>query len=157
MATIQDHSNFKIKVRSIFENWWSFHFEFFYRDKPVFNSEIIKEDVFKADEYESGSLLSFLEKAIKSEVNGEKIRWGAWEEELAIEINYIRKNLNMDGGFDFIVFLSEHCFKDGEINYMFQNAGVRLFVNREELKKFYNDLKKEIDIISKEKKQKRFK
>lgn len=157
MIIIQDHSNFKIKLKPTFENWWSFHFEFFYRDKPVFNSEIMKDGVFKADEYESGSLLSFLEKAIKSEVDGEKFKWGAWEEELVIEINYIRKSLSMDGGFDFIVFVSEHCFKNGEMNYMFQNAGVRLFLNREELSKFYNDLKEEIDIIFKEKKQKRVK
>lgn len=152
MATIQDHSNFKIKVRPEYANWWSFYFEFFYKDKPVFNPEIMIGGVFKADEYNSWPLSPVFEKAIESKTDGETFWWGAWEEELEIEIKAVMKNLDkgMDGAFDFTVFIAEQAFKDGEMNYTFQNAGVKLFVNREELIKFYGDLKKEMSDIARE-------
>lgn len=151
MATIQDHSNIKIVIKPEITNWWSFYLEFYFKDKPVFNPEILREEGIKADEYESYALLPVLEKAIKSTTDGETFAWGAWEEEVEIEIEAVMKNLDkgIDGAFNFTVFVSEYVFRDGEMNYMFQNAGVRLFVNREELKKFYDDLKKEMSDIAK--------
>ena len=54
MATIQDHSNFKIVVKSEYtKNWWSFYFEFFLKDKPVFNPEILREEVGKLEDCHS--------------------------------------------------------------------------------------------------------
>lgn len=150
MAIIKDHSNFKVVVKPEYTNWWSFYFEFFFKDKPVFNPEILWEEGIKADEEGYSPLLPVLEKAVKSKKDGEVFRWGAWEEEVEIEIKAVMKNLDkgMDGAFNFTVFVSENAFKDGEMNYMFQNAGVRLFVNREELKKFYEELKKEMSNIA---------
>ena len=142
MVIIQDHSNFKIVVKPEYTNWWSFYFEFFFKDKPVFNPEILREEGIKADEWENSPLLPVLEKAIESKVDGETFRWSAWEDELEIEIKAVMKNLDkgQDGAFDFTVFVSEHTFSGGEMNYMFQNAGVRLFLNREELNKFSEHL-----------------
>jgi len=151
MATIQDHSNFKIVIKPEYSNWWSFYLEFYFKDKPVFNPEILREEGIKADEWENNALLPVFEKAVESKTDGETFGWGAWEEEAEIEIEAVMKNLDkgMDGAFNFTAFVSENAFKDGEMNYMFQNAGVRLFVNREELKKFYNDLKKEMSDVAK--------
>jgi len=155
MAILQDHSNFKITVIPEFTNWWSFYFDFTYYDKSVFNEEILgnknisKNGVFKADEDSNHPLLPVLEKAMKSITDEETFYWGAWEDELEIEIKTINKNPNpeINSVFDFTVFVAEQAFKDGSMNYGFQNAGVRLALSREDLKKFHQDLKAEMDLI----------
>src|SRR3989344_1590751 len=108
MASIQDHSNFKIKIKPEYTNWWSFYFEFFFKENPIFNPEIIREKGIKADEWENSPLLPVLEKAIESKTDGETFEWSAWEDELGIEIKAVMKNLDRgeDGGFQFTVFIS---------------------------------------------------
>jgi len=146
MVSIQDHSNCRIRVTPEFTNWWTFHFEFFYGDKAIFNPEITDGNVLSADEHEGSPLLPVLEAAVESVTDGEIFAWSAWEEEVTMEIEVVMKNIDkgMDGGFHFTVFASERCFKDGEMNYGFQNVGVKLFLNRVELRKFLEELNAEM-------------
>lgn len=148
MAIISD-DKFKIKVIPRYTNWWTFDFEFFYNDKPIFNPEITKNGIFEGDEYENLEFLHVIEKAAKSKIDGEIFGWSAWETEVEVEIKAIIKNFDegMDGSFDFVVFVGEICFTEGETKYGFQNAGVKLFVDREGLKKFYNELKSEMQKV----------
>ncbi len=87
----------------------------------------------------SGIEAEEVEKAIESKIDGEIFGWSAWETEVEVEMKVTIKNFDKgtDGGFDFVVFVGEACFTEGETKYGFQNAGVKLFIDREELKKFY--------------------
>lgn len=149
MAILENHSQFLIKITPRYANWWSFDFEFIYRDKPVFNPEITRGSVFSADEYESWKLLPVFEEAINCRIDEKDFFWSAWEDEVVVHIKSFMKNLDkdLDGGFEFTVFVAEQLFAEGEMNYMFKNAGVEVFVSREEIKKFYSDLKSEMEKI----------
>jgi hypothetical protein len=147
MAVIQDDEGFKIKITPEYTNWWSYHIEFFYKDKPLFNPEIFKigEDI-KADEYSSWALLPMLEKAIECKTPNEKFGWGEWEEEAEITIEYKKFNsLAEDGFFIFEAFVSSWFFNGGSSNTMDQPAGLRLMmIERDQLKKFYRELNDEM-------------
>ena len=148
MATIQDYGGFKIKVTPEYSNWWSYRIEFFFNDKPLFNPEIAKTDA-RADEYSSWALLPILEKAIECSTPDEKFSWGEWEDEAAISIEYKKLNKQAaDGFFVFEAFVSAWFFQQGSSNTMDQPAGLRLsMLERDELKKFYNDLKLEMATV----------
>ena len=146
MATIQDYSEFKIKITPEYSNWWSFSFEFFYKDRPLFNPEIIKSGEVKAEEIDICPLLPVLEKAIGCRTPEEIFAWGEWEDEAAIIVEYKKYNkLAEDGFFIFRAFISAYFFKDGRGNTMDQPAGLILsMIERDVLKKFYEDLKAEM-------------
>ena len=147
MATIQDYEGFEIKITPEYTNWWSYHIEFFYKDKPLFNPEIFKTggDI-KADEYSSWALLPMLEKAVESTTPGEKFKWNEWEDEATVIVEYRKINKqDADGLFIFEAFVSAFFFKDGSSNTMNQPAGLKLrFIDRDVLKKFYRDLNDEM-------------
>lgn len=147
MAAIQDDSKFKIKVTPEYTNWWTFKFEFFYEDKPLFNPEISRAGagIFEADEYDSWPFLPILEKAIEGKTGGENYGWGAWEDEVEVDIT-APNPFNLGGYFDFTVSVAEHCFKNA-MAHGSERVCVILLVGREELKKFYNDLKLEMAAV----------
>lgn len=145
MATIQDYSEFKIKITPRYTNWWSFRIEFFFKDKPLFNPEIIRQD-FYADEYSRDPLLQKIEEALNCDTPEKKFFWGEWEEEAAITIEYQKYNsMAEDGFFVFSAFVSTWYFNEGVSNSMHQPAGLRLvIIERDVLKKFYTELNDEM-------------
>src|SRR3989344_2637411 len=147
MASIQDYEGFEIKITPEYTNWWSYHIEFFYKGKPLFNPEIFKtgEDI-KADEYSSWALLPMLEKAIECNTPDEKFGWGEWEDEASIVVQYKKMNKMADDGFFiFETFVSSWFFNDGSSNTMDNPAGLRLMmIERDTLKKFYRELNDEM-------------
>lgn len=148
MATILD-DKFKIIVTPKYTNWWTFSFEFFYQDQPIFNPAIIRSKTFDADEWQSVRLLPMLMQAVECKTDDMSFYWGAWEDEVEVEIKSYMKNLSKDydGGFDFKVSFGEALFVDGEISYGHQFAGVTLSVERVELQKFIKELSAEMQNI----------
>jgi hypothetical protein len=147
MASIQDYEGFELKITPEYTNWWSYHIEFLYKGKPLFNPEIFKTgEEIKADEYNSWALLPMLEKAVGCRITGEKFSWGEWEDEASISIEYININPQLgDGFFKLEVFVSPWFFKDGGSNTMNNPTGLELTIfERDTLKKFYQDLNNEM-------------
>lgn len=154
MATIAD-GKFKMRVTPQYKSYWIFNFEFFYNDKSLFNPEITRGGIFKADEEERHPLLPVLEKAVGCTVKEETFHWGAWECEVTIEIRFVANDPNkiLDNDIcELEIWIDEQRFVDGEIQYFFQNAGVQLFSSRKDLKNFYQELKAEMQDISSKKK-----
>jgi len=141
MAIIAN-DKFKIKVVPRYTNWWIFDFSFFYDDKPLLNPAITRDEIFSADEYESWGLLPVLEKAINCTENDQLLRWGAWEDDIEVEIRTHKLDI-----FDFAVFIDDQYFIDGIQTHGITNPGLKLLVNRDELKKFYLDLKSEMQKV----------
>jgi hypothetical protein len=148
MASIKNYEGFEIKITPEYVNWWSYYIEFMYKDKPLFNPELMRADQ-RSHEYSSWALLPILEKAIECTTPDEKFEWNEWEDESAITIQYKKINTEAtDGFFVFEAFLSSFFFSEGSSNTMDQPAGLRLMIlERDELKKFYNDLKLEMATI----------
>jgi len=151
MSIIKGFSNFKIKITPRYSNWWSFDLEFLYKEKPVINPEILRSSVFSSDEYKEGSFLSFLEQIIECKEDNQYLSWNSWEDEVDIQVYSHMKNFDKgtDGGFDFSFFISEEFFEGGNQHYGFQDVGIKLSVDREGVKKLYEDLKKEMSEIAK--------
>ncbi|GEM_PF-2694049 len=151
MASIQDYEGFEIKITPEYTNWWSYYIKFFYKGKPLFNPEIFKtaEDI-KADEYSSWALLPMLEKAIECKTPEERFGWSEWEDEASVSVQYQKINQQADDGFFiFEAFVSSWSFNDGRSNTMNNPVGLRLMmVERDILKKFYEELKKEMSDVA---------
>lgn len=149
MAEIQDNQGFKIRITPEYTNWWSYYIEFFYKDKPLFNSEIMRGAKAKADEYQAWALLPMLEKAVECHTPDQVFGWGEWEDEAAIVVGYKKWNPLADDGFFVIeAFISAFFFTDGDGNTWDQPAGLRLMmIYRDELKKFYHDLNLEMAAV----------
>lgn len=148
MASIKNYEGFEIKITPEYINWWSYYIEFLYNDKPLFNPELMRADQ-RSHEYSSWALLPILEKAIECTNPDEKFEWGEWEDESIITVEYKKINKQAaDGFFVFEAFISSFFFSDGRSNTMDQPAGLRLMIlERDELRKFYNDLKLEMATV----------
>lgn len=151
MATISDE-RFMIRVVPSWCNWWTYRFEFFFNDIPVFNPLLTKDGVFEADEYDQGWFLHVLEKALSNEIDEKGIGWEAWDTEMGFDlIPYVRRSSLGDFElFDFRIAIGQACLKDAELIYGFQNLGVNISVSREDLNAFYQELKKEMLLNSPE-------
>jgi len=88
----------------------------------------------------------FLGKIIACRDHDQHFAWGAWEDEIAVEAHSYMQNLSIDGDgcFDFIVSLADWLFVNGEMCYPNQSISIKLTVQREDIQKLVNDLKKEM-------------
>lgn len=153
MAII-DKDPYKVTItpRKSENGWWEYTFSFYYQDKPLFNPEITRGNEFVADEYPDWSLLELLENLSKCTEDEKEFGWSAWEEEIMIEVETFMKNIDQgrDGGFNLTIFIDEMFFKDGVQTHGFPVPGLRLFLNRNDLKKLFDDLKTEMEKLTKE-------
>lgn len=101
---------------------------------------------FKVITYTSFYLIKFLEKITKCNEDEKEFTWTAWEDEIIIEIKSFMKNIDkgMDGAFNFTILIDEMFFKDGRQTHGFPVPGVRLLLDRNDLKKLLEDLKTEM-------------
>jgi len=150
MAKIIDEQfTLEIKPAVNVNGWIEYTFNFLWKNKPIFNPEIMRNKPIRGDEVMRESLVSLFKEATQCKEDGKVFFWGSDEPDIELSIRAFMKNLDkgIDGGFDIEVFFNEIYFERGEDNNSFGSnlTGVKVFQDRNDLIKFSKELRNEYE------------
>lgn len=141
MAVLGCKNGINIEINFIRYNggYIDYSFRFLHGTEPLFNPAVMNKDYVDCDEYEDDTLIPFLEKIID---DNQSAIWHPLEPDLSIEIK-MDKTINSYEVIFFIdpIKLKSLSGKNKDVYGTGCEPAVRLYIDREILKKFINDLK----------------
>lgn len=142
MAILGDKNgvNIEAKFTESRNGYIYYNFRFLYGGKPLFNPSVTKREFVECDEYEKDTLIPFLEQVLA--MNEGETSWHPLELDFFIEFHPYERE------YEIIFFVSplvqfNDLSPDQSRDYGEDEAGVKLYVDRNELKIFTEELKAE--------------